>query len=93
VRVSVLKATKILFEGNAREVILPGEEGEISVLDFHQPFFCQLKQGYVVVKGILTAAAQTKKTEIDTGPKFLIEKGIAKMLLDELTIMVETRAN
>ena len=48
-RVLVCKASSVLFEGAANRVVLPGEEGELSVFDFHAPMLCALGAGDVVI--------------------------------------------
>jgi F0F1-type ATP synthase epsilon subunit len=68
---------KDLYNGRAKEVILPGDDGEFSVWDFHQPCLYRLRQGLIKVK-------------IGEGEeKFLIKTGIAKIDSDGLVAMVE----
>ncbi|MBU3933422.1 MAG: hypothetical protein KKH11_01995 [Candidatus Omnitrophica bacterium] len=55
-------------------VVLPGEEGEFSVLDFHQPIVSCLKEGVV---------------KIDEKQPVPIKRGIARMEGNELFILVE----
>jgi F0F1-type ATP synthase epsilon subunit len=45
--VSILEPKKVLWEGRAKEVRLPAEDGEVCVLDFHQPFLIRLRKGVV----------------------------------------------
>ena len=73
-QVSILEPKGILWQGRIKEVVLPGEEGEMSVLDFHQPFLVKLRQGYLKLAGRRT----------------LIKNGIASMHGDELIVLVET---
>ena len=46
-QVSILEPKKIVWEGRVKEVRLPGEDGEVCVLDFHQPFLIRLRKGIV----------------------------------------------
>ena len=46
-QVSILEPKKIVWEGRAKEVRLPAEDGEVCVLDFHQPFLIRLRKGVV----------------------------------------------
>ncbi len=46
-QVSILEPKKIVWEGQAKEVCLPAEDGEVCVLDFHQPFLIRLRKGVV----------------------------------------------
>ncbi len=38
-----------LYAGHATSVVLPGEEGELSVLDCHAPMLCALTAGPVQI--------------------------------------------
>lgn len=38
-----------LYSQEAREVILPGDEGELSIMDFHQPIVCRLVEGNIKI--------------------------------------------
>ena len=46
-QVSILEPKKIVWEGRAKEVRLPAEDGEVCVLDFHQPFLIRLRKGVI----------------------------------------------
>jgi len=46
-QVSILEPKKIVWEGQVREVRLPAQDGEVCVLDFHQPFLIRLRKGVV----------------------------------------------
>ena len=75
-KVSVLdiETTTPIFHDLTSSVILPGEEGELSILDFHQSIVSCLKEGAIRIKNI---------------PPIAIKGGIAKMEGDELTILIE----
>lgn len=47
--VSVLSPREIIFEGKAKSVILPGEEGVFEVLPFHKRLLSRLISGVVFV--------------------------------------------
>lgn len=55
-------------------VVLPGEEGEFSILSFHQAIISCLKEG---------------KVRIDNNPPIKIKSGIAKMQDNQLVVLVE----
>lgn len=74
-RVSVIEPWRVLYEGNAKEVVLPGEDGELCVLDFHHPFLCRLRRGTIGVK--------------PAGARITIRDGVARMAGNELVILVE----
>lgn len=72
-QVRILEPKGIIWQGMTKKVILPTPEGEISVLDFHQPFFIKLKKGYIRLAENRT----------------LIKDGLAFMESNELRIFVE----
>ena len=74
-RVNILDANtvSVIFKDRATSVILPGEEGELSILDFHQPIIACLQEGII---------------KIDN-KSIIIKRGIAKMQGDELVVVVE----
>ena len=77
-KVSVLdiKTASTIFRELASIVVLPGEEGELSILDFHQPIISCLKDGMV---------------KIDNITPMVIKSGIASMKDNELVILVEKK--
>ncbi|MFA6358170.1 MAG: hypothetical protein WCY09_05840 [Candidatus Omnitrophota bacterium] len=77
-RLSVLdiKTAAPIFQEFVSVVVLPGEEGELSILDFHQPIISCLKDGVI---------------RIDNLPGVLIKNGIASMKNNELVVLVEKK--
>ncbi|MDD5408590.1 MAG: hypothetical protein PHC71_00645 [Candidatus Omnitrophica bacterium] len=77
-KVSVLdiKTASTIFQELASLVVLPGEEGELSILDFHQPVISCLKDGII---------------RIDGKPPMVIKNGIASMQDNELIVLVEKK--
>jgi len=71
--VSVLNPQKVIFEGKARRVILPGEEGVFEIQPFHKRLLSRL------VGGTVTIDEQT----------FVIRRGIAKVNQNKVTVIVE----
>ncbi len=62
-----------LLEVSAREVVLPAEGGELSILDFHAPMLC-----------VLTAGA----VSIDAA-RFMVQGGMACVGRNIVTILAE----
>jgi F0F1-type ATP synthase epsilon subunit len=77
-KVSVLdiKTASTIFQKLVSLVVLPGEEGELSILDFHQPIISCLKDGMI---------------KIDNIPPMVIKGGIASMQDNELIVLVEKK--
>lgn len=73
-RVSIQEPKGIIWEGNAKKVTLPTEDGEVCILDFHQSFLMRLKKGVIRLP--------EKKTTI--------KDGMAFMKSNALKIFVET---
>lgn len=74
-RILISSPHQVIYEGNVKEVVLPGEDGEFSVMDFHQPFLYRLRSGFIHFKGVAA--------------RILIKNGVARMLKNELVIMIE----
>jgi len=39
----------VLFDGFVKEVVLPGEDGEFSIWDFHQTLLARLREGDIIL--------------------------------------------
>lgn len=74
-RLSIMEYNRMLWQGLTKRVTLPAVEGQMCVLDFHQPFLVKLKKGYI------------ESDENNT----LINEGVAFMHNNELTLLVKTR--
>ena len=72
-RVTLIQGRQPLFEGPARQVVLPGAGGEVSVLDFHAPMLCALTAGDV---------------QIDDAC-FPVSRGVARVTHNLVTILAE----
>lgn len=82
-RIKILSARREILSGEAREVILPGEDGELSVLDFHQPCIVRLKAGWIRIR------LQNIKEETELDQELLIARGMARVDLQGLSILIE----
>ncbi|MBI3011389.1 MAG: hypothetical protein HYY58_02720 [Candidatus Omnitrophica bacterium] len=71
--VAVLSPEALLFNGRARHVILPGEQGVFEVWPFHRPVVSRLLPGFIVVDG----------------QPFPIRRGVVKVEHDTVTAIVE----
>jgi len=79
-RVVVMNGKDVIYEREAYQAILPGLDGEFSVLDFHQPFLYRLRRGIVKVEEIV----RQKAPEL-----FPIKDGMAKFSGNALLVFVE----
>lgn len=89
-RISIVNPFKKIFEGNAQEIILPGEDGEVAVLDFHQPFLYCLTRGFITVKERLFKQEKDGSGIKQANSRIMIKKGVAMMQGNELLVLVET---
>ena len=81
-KVTIHSPIKKIFEGEAKEVILPGEDGEFSVMDFHQPCLYRLRAGQAKV---------TLRRELDgeLEKRFSLREGLANVAHDKIIMMIE----
>jgi F0F1-type ATP synthase epsilon subunit len=73
-KVAILEAKEIIYEGRAKKVILPADDGDVCILDFHQPFLYRLRGGVI---------------QIDDSVSIPIKDGVARMRGNELVVMGE----
>ena len=71
--VLIATAERVLFEGTANSVVLPGEKGVFEVLAFHRPILSRLLGGHILVDG----------------KSMPIRRGVAKVGLESTVILVE----
>ena len=72
--VLIVDLHRVLFEGQAQCVQLPGEQGFFEVWPLHRPLVSRLLPGFLVVDGRMLP----------------IQRGIVKVARDALTAIVET---
>lgn len=71
--VMVISPEKVLFEGRARSVIFPGEQGVFEILPFHKPLLSRLVSGTLIIDGLT----------------FAIHRGIVGLNHNKATVIVE----
>ena len=71
--VVVATSEKVIFEGKAESVILPGEQGVFEILSFHKPLLSRLVSGRLIIDE----------------QSFLIQRGIVGVNHNKATIIVE----
>ena len=78
-KVQVLTIFGELYAGQASEVVLPGDDGEFCIKDFHPPFVYRLTEGRLTLRD----ARDKRMHSIE------IKDGVAHMADNELAVMVE----
>ena len=79
-KLSILEPKGPIWQGTAKKVHLPAVEGEMCVLDFHQPFVVRLKKGKIIF-GDMDLSGRRESVSI--------KDGIAVMRSDILTIFTQ----
>lgn len=74
-QVSVLSPEKIIFQGKAERVILPGESGVFEILPFHKRLLSRLLSGTIIIDEKLI-------------PVF---RGVVRVGDNEITIIMEEK--
>ena len=75
-QVTIVSPQHIVFKGDARCVILPGEAGIFEVGPFHRPLMSLLLPGRIVVDN----------------QAFEIQRGVVKVVADTITALIELPA-
>ena len=70
----IMNESKALFEGRARSVMLPGEQGVFELLPYHKPLLSRLIGGKVI---------------INNEQEFPVRRGIVGFNLNRATVIVE----
>ena len=73
-KVTILNPKHVIFDGEAKNVFLPGDMAEFELLDFHAPIVSLLKPGKVIV---------------DWEKVIPIKQGMVKFDKNECMILVE----
>jgi len=71
---TILTPERILFQGDAWSIFLPGDTGEFEILDLHKPITSLLKEGNIIV---------------DWKKEIPIRAGAVKMVANQLVAIVE----
>ena len=69
----VLTLDRVIYEGKARSLILPGEKGVFEILPYHKKLLTRLTRGPMILDG----------------SSLSIQRGVAKVGLNEVTVIIE----
>ncbi|MFH0838749.1 MAG: hypothetical protein V1893_01000 [Candidatus Omnitrophota bacterium] len=75
--VIVLTPEEVIFEGHAKSIILPGEQGVLEILPFHKRLLSRLISGTIII-------------DEENLP---ILRGVVKVNQNKVTIIIEERKN
>ena len=76
-KISVISPDRILFEGEAESIELPGSKAPFTVLKDHAPLVSHLDPGIVTI------------AKVDGSQRFVIEGGFAEVRNNKITALVE----
>lgn len=72
--VCILNSEKVIFEGKAKSLILPGEEGVFEILPFHKDIISRLIAGNLI---------------LNNQKVYPIRRGVVKVEKNKATVLVE----
>jgi F-type H+-transporting ATPase subunit epsilon len=80
----IISLDKKIFEGEVEAVVVPGKEGQLTILPNHIPLICPLGKGKIKV------VKKRKENEIEMEERifFEIEEGILKVDKDGVKILI-----
>jgi len=81
IRCEIVSQDRMVFEGDADIVVLPGTDGEMGILPHHSPLLTTLKFGFIKVR--------TKERE----EVFTVAGGVAEIQPDLVTILADAAEN
>ena len=91
----LVSPAKLLFSGDVESVVLPGTEGEMTILPQHAPLLTSLKPGIVVVtsaKGAEKIFVRGGFAEVNpTGLTVLAERAIPTAELDAAALAAQVK--
>jgi F-type H+-transporting ATPase subunit epsilon len=71
--VSILSPKEIIFEGEAKSLIVPGEQGVFELLSFHKRILSRLISGTLVIDG----------------QSIYVKRGLVKVNQNKVTVLLE----
>lgn len=77
-RFELVAPERVLFSGDVEAVMLPGTEGDMTVLPGHAPVLTTLKAGFVVVTN-----------HVDAGSRVLVRGGFAEINQRGVTVLAD----
>lgn len=75
-KILVATPERVLFEGSAQSVIVPGEKGVFEVLPFHKPIISRLLAGKLIIDHQVVP----------------IRRGVMKASQNKVTVIIEENA-
>lgn len=81
IRCEIISQDRIVFQGDADIVVLPGEDGVMGILPHHSPLLTVLRYGIITIR--------SKGVE----ENYTVAGGIAEVLPDQVTVLADAAEN
>lgn len=78
--VDVVSAEELIFSGEAKFIVLPGESGELGILPQHTPLITRIKPG----------AVRIKRADNDQEEVVFVAGGVLEVQPDLVTVLADT---
>jgi len=91
-KVSILDVQKKIYDGVADEVTLPVFDGEVTVMDDHEPVYFVLSRGWIRLRSSVEqmgVRTQGAGQDFQRSRRIAIHSGLARMKRNELVVLVE----
>ena len=93
-KISILDAQETIFEGSVSEAVLPSADGEVTILDDHEPIYVALARGYIWLDVSMSRRGfrfgPRQEGGVSGGIKPIkVHRGLARMRNNELVILME----
>jgi F-type H+-transporting ATPase subunit epsilon len=76
-QVNIVKVNGIIWSGDAPALIVPGSEGELTILPNHAPLVTTLKEGRIVIKD---GGKELFTHAVDSGVLEVTKEGVTVLL-------------
>lgn len=86
-RIKVMNGRELAYEATAHMVVMPGLDGEFSILDFHQSVLYRLRRGIIKIQPEL--GIHKFQEEEEEEKMFHIKDGLARFSGNSLLILCE----
>jgi F-type H+-transporting ATPase subunit epsilon len=86
--VRLIALDKIIFEGEAEAIVVPGKQGQLTILPHHLPLICPLGKGKIKIN----KKKEKEELTIEERIFFEIEEGILKVNKEGVDALVVTHA-
>ncbi|HAJ56311.1 MAG TPA: hypothetical protein DCL35_00915 [Candidatus Omnitrophica bacterium] len=88
-KITILDAQQTIFQGAVSAATLPGNGGELTIMDDHEPIFILLTKGFIRLTQLAQRVGPVFGGKHEEIKPVFIRQGLARMRHNELVILVE----